>query len=626
MSDSIVFEESIASEVSVSEFVDKQFLYINDNNNGSYSSQVVLDSTPLSNSGSYLNWSESFILIPLQLQLDFTSSLGNVAVTTPLDYVAALKSGYWNIIHSMTVEMNNSNIISQTPFTNVFCNFKNITSWSQEDLKNWSDVTGFCPDGSKSWAYLTAAPNAAATLQLGASGNGLTNNRNAPYVSISVFTVIGAPALLNLGTNSVAYNLSTRATQTSVDVKQAWNEGLFCRQNAINYNPVVNVANVGSSTDQGILMAAAQCDAVFRSYVVANIINRRTFLIDAVIRLKDVADFFCKTPLMKGATMRIFLNTNQCYFQVTQSSPTFGDLTGLVTAEPILALTASPVILGGGGTNPVMFASNGFGQGAANLTPLKSDATAASTCVTNVSLSIVRQQFSQMTAGAPACPISSVRLYCPAYVMSPLAEQRYLALSPTKKIIYEDIFQFSFPAQNTNSPFNILVSQGIPNLKSVLVLGLLPVASNGTAAAGGVYANGVRSASILSPFCSTPASPDPVSIQNFQIQISGKNLFISQLQYDFENFIQQLSASNQLNGGLTTSMASGLIGKSDFQSLYRYYYGNASRSLPSEYGVAKSVQILGTIASSLAQTVDLMVFCSYERTITVDVRTGLRLA
>jgi hypothetical protein len=619
MSDSIVFEESVASEVSISEFVDKQFLYVNDNNNGSYSSQVVLDTTPLSNSGSYLNWSEAFILIPLQLQLDFVQSLGNIAVTTPLDYVAALKSGYWNIIHSMTVEMNNSNVISQTPFTNVFCNFKNITSWSQEDLKNWSDVTGFCPDSSRTWAYLTAAPTNTLTSSLSASGQGLTNNRNAPYVSISVLTVTGAAG--GIAANSRAYNTTTQATSASSDIRQAWNDGLFCRHNAINYDPIVNQAGVLFSTNQGAIMAAAQCDAVFRSYAVANVVNRRTFLIDAVIRLKDVADFFGKTPLMKGATMRIFLNTNQCYFQVTQTAGRYAVATGDVLNNPFMGLTASPVILGGGGTNPVMFASCDLGQGASGLTPFQSDATPAVTCVTNVSLSIVRQQFSQMTAGAPACPISSVRLYCPAYVMSPLAEQRYLALSPSKKIIYEDIFQFSFPGQNTNSPFNILVSQGIPNLKSVLVLALLPVASNGTAIAGGV-----ATASILSPFSSTPSSPDPLSIQNFQIQISGKNLFISQLQYDYENFVEQLSASNQLNGGLTTAMASGLVSKSDFQSLYRYYYGNASRSLPSEYGVAKSVQILGTIASAAAQTVDLMVFCSYERTITVDVRTGLRLA
>lgn len=606
MADSIVFEESVASEVSMSDFVDKQFLYVNDNNNGSYSSQVVLDSTPLSNSGAYLNWSEAFIVIPLQLQLDFTLSVGNVVPATSLDYVAALKSGYWNLIHSMTVEYNNSNVISQTPFTNVFCNFKNITSWSEEDLKNWGDVTGFCPDSSKSWAYLTAEP--ANTSALAGSGSGLTNNRNAPYVTISVLVNIAG-----------AYNTTTRATSSSVDVRQAWNEGLFARQNSINYNPILPVVNA-FSTNQGAIMSTAQCDAVFRSYVVTATNNRRTFLIDAVIRLKDVADFFDKIPLMKGATMRIFLNTNQCYFQVSQTAPTYAAATGVLNAQSILTLSASPVILGGGGTNPVMFASNGLGQGAANLTPLQSDAAAALTCVTNVSLSIVRQQFSQMTAGAPACPISSVRLYCPAYVMNGFSEQRYLALSPTKKIIYEDIFQFSFPNQNTNSPFNILVSQGIPNLKSVLVLALLPVASNG--AAGGA----IKSSSILSPFSSTPSSPDPLSIQNFQIQISGRNLFNQQQQYDYENFVEQLSASNQLNGGLTTGMGSGLISKADFQSLYRYYYGNCSRSIDAEQGVAKSVQILGTIASAAAQTVDLMVFCTYERTITVDVRTGLKLA
>jgi hypothetical protein len=612
MADSIVFEESVASEVSMSDFVDKQFLYVNDNNNGSYSSQVVLDSTPLSNSGAYLNWSEAFILIPLQLQLDFTYSLGNIVPATSLDYVAALKSGYWNLIHSMTVEYNNSNIISQTPFTNVFCNFKNITSWSNEDLKNWGDVTGFCPDSSKSWAYLTVPETNA--LVLSASGTGLTNNRNAPYVSIEVLVTIAG-----------AYNNRTRATSASVDVRQAWNEGLFCRQNAINYNPILPAAN-GFSSNQGAIMATAQCDAVFRSYVVTATNNRRTFLIDAVIRLKDVADFFDKIPLMKGATMRIFLNTNQCYFQVTQTAPTYAAATGVLNAQPLLSLTASPVILGGGGTNPIMFASNGLGQGAANLTPLQSDAAAAATCVTNVSLSIVRQQFSQMTTGAPACPISSVRLYCPAYVMNGFSEARYLALSPTKKIIYEDIFQFSFPNQNTNSPFNILVSQGIPNLKSVLVLALLPVASNGSVTGPAPYAASVTSSSILSPFSSTPSSPDPLSIQNFQIQISGRNLFNQQQQYDYENFVEQLSASNQLNGGLTTAMASGLVSKADFQSLYRYYYGNCSRSIGSEQGVAKSVQILGTIASAAAQTVDLMVFCTYERTITVDIRTGLKLA
>ena len=614
--DSIVYEESVNSEINSSEFVDKQWLYVNDNNNGSYSSQVVLDTTPLSNSGSYISWSEAFILMPLVLQFETTIvGGGNVPAAAPIDYLGALKSGYWNILHSLTCEFNNGNIIQQVPFLNVFCSFKNITSWSQNDLTNWGAVTGFAPDTSRSWAYLAAAP--ANTLVLAGSGSGLTNNRDSPYVSITLAVgtnFVAGPTL----TSIAAYNVLTRSTTASVDIRQAWNEGLFQRESALNYNPVLTADNAFSS-NQGLLMNGANCSQVFRTFTNAAV-DLRWFAIDAMIRLKDVADFFQKCPLLKGSTMRIYLNTNQCYFQVRQTAPRFTTATGALAEQPILSLTASPVILGGGGTNPVMYASNGLGQGASVLTPLQSDAGATLGCVVNVALSIVRTQFGQMANQNLSCPISSVRLYAPAYTMSPIAEQRYLSLTPTKRIVYNDIFQFSFPNQSVNSPFNILVTNGIPNIRSVLVLPMLPSASNGTAAAGAV-----RSSSILSPFCSTPSSPDPLIIQNFQIQISGKNLFINQLQYDYETFVEQLVSSNQLNGGLTTSMSSGLVSKLDFQRLYRYYYGNCSRSLPSEEGVSKAIQIQGTILSPLATAVDLMVFVEFSREITVDCRTGARV-
>jgi hypothetical protein len=605
--DSIVFEESVNTEISSSEFVDKQWLYVNDNNNGSYSSQVVLDTTPLANSGSYINWSEAFILMPLVLQFESTATTLDAVSET--DFLGALKSGYWNMLHSLTCEFNNGNIIQQVPFLNVFCSFKNITSWSNDDLTDWGSVCGFRPDTARSWAYLAAAPTNA--LVLAASGTGLTNNRNSPFVSISI-PVLPAAAPI------IAYNTSTRATQASVDIRQSWNDGLFLRQTDINYNPVLTADNAFSS-NQGLLMSAANCSQVFRTFSTAGA-DIRWFAIDAIIRLKDIADFFQKCPLLKGSTMRLYLNTNQAYFQVSQTGATFAALTGVLNAQPILSLTTAPVILGGGGTCPVLYSSSGLGQGASVLTPLKTDATAANTAVVNVAVSIVRTQFSQMPTQNLSCPISSVRLYAPAYTMSPIAEQRYLSLTPTKRIVYNDIFQFSFPNQSVNSPFNILVSNGIPNIRSVLVLPLLPRASNGTAAAGGT-----TTSSILSPFASTPSSPDPLIIQNFQIQISGKNLFINQLQYDYETFYEQLVSSNQLNGSLTTSMASGLVSKSDFQNLYRYYYGNASRSIPSEEGVSKAIQILGTIISPLATAVDLMVFVEFEREIMVDVRTGARI-
>ena len=611
--DSIVFEESVNTEVSSSEFIDKQWLYVNDNNNGSYSSQVVLDTTPLANSGSYINWSEAFILMPLVLQIEAPSgSLPAAPSSIGYDFIAALKSGYWNVLHSMSVEFNNGNIIQQVPFMNVFCSFKNLTSWSKDDLTNWGSVCGFAPDTARSWAYLSAAPSAALANPLGASGYGLTNNRNSPYVSITVATTAAAVV------TPIAYNDITRATQASTDLRQAWNEGLFQRQTYINYNPILTATN-NFSTAQGDLMSGANCTSVFRTFSQAAA-GLRWFAIDAVIRLKDIADFFQKCPMLKGSTMRIYLNTNQTYFTLSQTGAAYAAATGVLTTQPFLNLTSTPVVLGGGGTCPVLYSSAGLGQGASSLVPLVSGTAAASIAI-SVGLSIVRTQFSQLTNQNLTCPITSVRLYAPAYTLSPIAEQRYLSLTPSKRVVYNDIFQFSFPSQSVNSPFNILVSNGIPNIRSVLVLPLLPSASNGTAGA-----SGVKTSSILSPFASTPSSPDPLIIQNFQIQVSGKNLFINQLQYDYETFVEQLVCSNQLNGSLTTSLGSGQISKADFQALYRYYYGNTTRSLPSEDGVAKAIQIQGTIISPTITSVDLMVFVEFEREITIDCRTGARIA
>jgi hypothetical protein len=209
--------------------------------------------------------------------------------------------------------------------------------------------------------------------------------------------------------------------------------------------------------------------------------------------------------------------------------------------------------------------------------------------------------------------------------MSPIAEQRYLSLTPTKKIVYNDLFQYSFPTVTSGSTFSFLVTNGIPNIRGVTVIPLLPKASNGVAS---TYATttalvGVTTSSLLSCFSTTGGTPDPISLTNFQIQISGKNLFINNLQYDYETFVEQLSCSNQLNGGLTTSLSSGLIGYDDFEGLYRYYYGNAGRSIPSEDGIAKAVQVSGTNNSPV--TIDFMVFIEFERQITVDVRTGARV-
>ena len=130
-------------------------------------------------------------------------------------------------------------------------------------------------------------------------------------------------------------------------------------------------------------------------------------------------------------------------------------------------------------------------------------------------------------------------------------------------------------------------------------------------------------ASVLSPCSTAPSTPDPIMLTNFNILVSGINLFLNNEYYDFEAFREQLLSSNQLNGSLTTGLASGLISEDMFSRLYRYYYGDCSRVLPSEQGVSRSVQIIGQNASELI--IDIMVFVEFQREITIDVSTGARI-
>ena len=710
--DSLVYEDSVNTEVTSSEFVDKQFLYVNDNNNGSYTGQIVLDTTALSNSGSYINWSEAFILMPLVLQAE--GSATGITATNNLDFFMGLKSGFWQILHSMSVEFNNGSIIQQTPFLNVFCSFKNLTSWSENDIQNWGSVCGFYPDSSRSWLYNNNATANSLLNFMNTSGQGFCNNRIAPYISITTYGywtgtlvtasatavtaittltgqlsigmlitgpnvpvgtyitaivhLLGQPSTATLsaattgattnvmpmyGINQLLQtNIDTVGSEDSDNIRQNYNEGFRQRIAWLNFS----LSNLGSAvtptlansltSNQPSLLAGSSGTAttstasssalnqIFQSYV-QKASTTRSIVFDAVIRLKDIADFFQKCPLLKGSTMRLYLNTNQVYFTIGVCAPIIAgavSVTALSAGSSIsqsttgcIALTSTPIILGGGGTNPVMISSMDIGQGSNPIVGIANSTPAAPESV-KVGLSIVRTQFlsGQFTTSVSA-PVTSVRLYAPAYTMSPIAESRFLSLTPTKKIVYNDLFYYSFSGIASGSTFSFLVTNGLPNIRSILVVPLLPRASNGVAS---TYATttplaGVTTSTLLSPFATTGGTPDPISLTNFQIQISGKNLFINNLQYDYETFYEQLVSSNQLNGSLTTSLSSGLIGKSDFQNLYRYYYGNAGRSIPSEDGVAKAVQVSGV--NNSPQTIDLICYVEFERKIVIDLRSGSRI-
>jgi hypothetical protein len=649
--DNLVFEESVNAEITDSEFISRKWVYVNDNNSQNYSSQVIIDTTPLANAGGYVNWSEAYMIMPLNVTL--TGTAGNLpAVGDNGDWSWAFKNGFWQMINSMTVEFNNQNIVQQTPFLNVFRSFKNQTSFSTNDVETNGAGIGFSMDSFDSWEYTndettapqlngTVAPNIGTATAVGtnyprASGVGLSNNIDfgihASYSPITAAQVI--PAGVPLGQNIAGANPLTQvllaspvagnpygsATTTSVlgpasgtgSVSQftTSNKGMYERQKAINTNNVgATVADTaGSYTGQGLVIPAASFNTNYISgKVVSNTAGLQQWTVYAKLRLKDLSDFFNKCPLLKGSTMRFYINTNQAITGFTMSN---GIMTnGTITT--LRKLTITSVQVNGGLTNPLMVTSPAPCSGGSSL-PAGDY---------NLSVSIFRNNFTAQSALSPQnTALTAVRLYAPIYKFNPLAEQRYLSLTPTKKVEYNDVFQYQFSGLAPNNPFNFLVSNGLPNIQSVLCVPFISATSNGPPPVGGVSSN---INTLLSPITTSGGTPDPIPLSNFNILVSGVNLFLNNEQYDYEAFNQELISSNQLNGNLTTGLTSGLISQEGFSKLYRWYYGNCARVLPSEEGVSRSVQIQGTNTSAV--TIDLMVFVEFKKSMTIDISTGARI-
>jgi len=633
--DSLIFEESVHKEEEMDPFADRQFLFVSDNNNQSYSSQILLDTTPLSTSGGYCNFKESFLAIPLVLQIEAPS--GILGAATALDWAVAMKSGYWNILHSLTVEYNNGNVVQSTPYLNMYASFKNLTSWSKDDLKDHGAVTGFAPDESLSWLFDNVSPSSGAQVNTMAPyGLGVANNRQVGFLNPTLLQ--GSSGVGTTAALEQIYQVSTIVSSAARALNSVGNAALVKRQSWLNYSVGLNSGGAltqASSNQAALLMNASYCSQTFQAFSQAttgSTLNGRAFVFSAIVRMKDICGLFGELPMLKGASMRMYLNTNQCYFTGALVSPVASTVSGAILSAAVNVLTSSPIILGGGGTCPIMVASADVGQGMSPLVPLIQAAANPTQTTYQCSLSICRTQFSQMQVSVSA-PVTTVRLYCPVYTMSPAAEARYLHLTPTKKVVYTDIFQYSFPNIQAGSTFNFLVTNGIPNVREVIVCPLVNQAYNGLAGtspaaftpSGGTAISPVQTSSLLSPFSTTGATVDPIAIGNFNILVSGRNLFIQNQQYGFEQFVEQTVSINQLNGSLTTSLASGLIGFEDWSfGPYRYYVGNAARCLPAEDGVARAIQLIGQNTSAV--NIDLMIFISFQKSLEIDLRSGARVA
>lgn len=574
--DKLVFDLAQEIEGTPNIFVKKDWLNILDNQNGNYgANQSVVDTSQLSNSNKYLSYREAYLSVPLLLTL--TSSAGDfepATAGTSCDYSIGLKNWFGSIIHSFTLDYNGTTIIQQTPFVNMWNAFKLMTSLSWSDIATTGATIGFFPDDPLSWSYSNVVSS---------SGVGVCNNTN---FSTSALPFVVSGALNNYKSNN-------------------GNMGLLQRQSYINYDPD---GDSGSATFAGQLTAQSATN-LWKSYISNKVdavagppIVQGAYQVSirATIYLKHIHSFFQMVPLLKGVYMKMTLNLNNASTSFTSAG----------NADANITLNSSSVPVGG--VQPIMIASKKANNGGA--VSLVAGDYIASISVGSICLNATQKAIPAVQNGQVG---NNIFLYVPAYTFNPPFEQAYLS-SPIKNVAYTDIYQYQVLNVASQGNFNNLLTNGLANIKSVLIL---PFYTSIVPGGAGALSLPVYQ----SPF--DPAGTGPTSplclLTNFNVVVSGQNAIYNTQRYSFEQFNNQLYGVNAVNGGMTDGLTSGLINQLGFEMEYCYYYVDVSRMLPVEESVPKSVQIVGQNASALP--INMWCFVEYGMNVSIDILTGARV-
>lgn len=549
MADEFIYQESLSSESTQHPFIDKEVLYVTDSNNGSYSGgQIQIDTSTLSNSGKWLDFSEAVLEVPFVMTMKSDTDLTSAS---PSGFMMGLKNGNHQIIDSLQVDYNNHNVIQLQQLTNAYVSYKMITSWSESDIDKWGSEVGFHPDTAGSSSYSAGAS---------ADGNGTSANVPLDPVAQYVYT----------GTQPLAQS----------------NQGYLKRLQTTSHP-------AGGYAGNPALATASALNSIGKSYFSddggSGSARIYKWSILATIRLKDIADFFDKIPLVRGAFLRLTINFNACSQTITT-----------VAAGPTM-VQAAPVMLAGR-TNPMLMASSEVGA------PMNLPVAGGLGAVLSVACGVV----SVASPAGTNSILNAVRLYCPAYTMDPLSETEYLS-QRVKEVEYEDVYQYTVAEVASGASFNQILTNGISHAQQLVIL---PVFSDtaGEAATIALKPN-------QSIFDTVPATSSPLTaINQFNCAISGANVFQQNVQYDFDMFQNEVARDNALSGGAMVGLTSGLLSRYDWDNLYRYMTVDISRRLPAEDSIPKSITITGTNVGAKALT--LYTWISFKRSVSIDLSTG----
>ena len=625
------FTSSLEKDGNIYLTKDRQYLYYNDLQGGNYnnnSSEIKFELVSLANTNQFVNWAESFIMIPLELKVAGT---GLFDASPENAFALSLKNGYHHIVDSMVININDNQINNACQGANLEMGWR-LYQMSADYRKTLGDMMNFYLDDGSSVRYIpkpfetlaagtvtlnsidattgdaTFATNIVVTKGQQFVANGVTYTVQANILSSSAATkicnvlpktAVGTPVNVSWitplslnppqGLGECNNVISKSSTFNAKDGYQAVNgvvnQGRYSRMQSTSYDTTF-AGNPVSTYYQ----TSAGATNLFKNFVSQNDTNGVTYQIFATLPCAVLHDWFKKLPVTRGLSCRLnmYLNTG-ITLQESVSSTQHLSFTSVNIPRQTCPFMISPI-----GDDPV------FGTGL-NLLPTANSTLTYTLKIGNNSL-------------------SNCRFYASMYQFTPQTESLYIS-SPERKILYNDVVQYTLPNIAPNANVNSLITSGIARVRGLLMIPIINANYNVCGLDGK-----------QSPFSSCPATTFPYSkITNFQLQLSGKPVFANPVSATQIFYNTMLRPELSINGGSIRSlgMSSGCISKTDFESCYGFYYVDLTHlENESDDNTSKSIQVIFTNGSggSTPLNIDYYCYVFYQKELHLNVSNGAFLS
>ena len=304
------------------------------------------------------------------------------------------------------------------------------------------------------------------------------------------------------------------------------------------------------------------------------------YSVKATIYLKDIHPLFEVMPISKSLNFKIQIFWNNSVATATHNATAWTNQTSQYRAY--------------NGTLPLLLNNVTDGFDTASAGTLRASVYVGDTCHDST-----QKGLTGVTTGAVG---KQVELHVQAVQMLPDIETNY-AINHLHYISYHDYYHFTLRniAGGGDGSFNHLVSNGISNLKAVLIIPQLSSLNNNV----NVFDDGL---------------PQLMGhINNFNVLVGGVNVLMQDARYTYQSFNNEFLNEFGVNGNQSPGLGSSLI---DYKSWLKkpYYYVNCSRVPMDQQNSYRSLQIKGTNSSLLSM--DYQIFVIYEKSFSLDVISG----